>query len=165
MVEADQIGSQTVTLDDDDYDDAYADQGYINARPPRTILSTQLGPGRHPVCGEGLRPGRRGVRGGVRHGRRGVWSMRSTPSPARSRRWTPEYQDYDDTDYGPNADGVTDYDDTDYGPMPTASPTTTTPTTAPMPTASPTTTTPTTVPTPTASLTTTIPTTAPTPMV
>lgn len=24
--------------------------------------------------------------------------------------------DYDDTDYGPNADGVTDYDDTDYGP-------------------------------------------------
>ena len=23
---------------------------------------------------------------------------------------------YDDTDYGPNADGVTDYDDTDYGP-------------------------------------------------
>ena len=24
--------------------------------------------------------------------------------------------DYDDTDYGPSADGVTDYDDTDYGP-------------------------------------------------
>ena len=24
--------------------------------------------------------------------------------------------DYDDTDYGPNADGVTDYQDTDYGP-------------------------------------------------
>ncbi len=24
--------------------------------------------------------------------------------------------DYDDTDYGPNADGVTDYNDTDYGP-------------------------------------------------
>lgn len=24
--------------------------------------------------------------------------------------------DYDDTDYGPNADGITDYDDTDYGP-------------------------------------------------
>lgn len=24
--------------------------------------------------------------------------------------------EYDDTDYGPNADGVTDYDDTDYGP-------------------------------------------------
>ena len=24
--------------------------------------------------------------------------------------------DYDDTDYGPNSDGVTDYDDTDYGP-------------------------------------------------
>ena len=24
--------------------------------------------------------------------------------------------DYDDTDYGPNADGITNYDDTDYGP-------------------------------------------------
>ena len=24
--------------------------------------------------------------------------------------------DYDDTDYGPNSDGITDYDDTDYGP-------------------------------------------------
>ena len=27
-----------------------------------------------------------------------------------------DYQDYDDTDYGPDADGVTDYADTDYGP-------------------------------------------------
>ena len=24
--------------------------------------------------------------------------------------------DYNDTDYGPNNDGVTDYNDTDYGP-------------------------------------------------
>ena len=31
VVEADQIGSQTVTLDSDDYDDAYGDKGYINA--------------------------------------------------------------------------------------------------------------------------------------
>ena len=43
VVEADQIGSQTVTLDDDDYDDAYADQGYINAQAAQNILSTQLG--------------------------------------------------------------------------------------------------------------------------
>ena len=63
-----------------------------------------------------------------------AWSMstRSTPSPARSRRWTrttrttttpttaPTATESPTTDglrdYGPNADGVTDYDDTDYGP-------------------------------------------------
>ena len=81
VVEADQIGSQTVALDNDDYDDTYGDRGYINAAAAQNILSTQrrsehpvhpAGPGRHPVRGEGVRPGRRGVRGGVRHGRRGV---------------------------------------------------------------------------------------------
>ena len=43
VVETDQIGSQTVALDDDDYDDAYGDKGYINAAAAQTILSTQLG--------------------------------------------------------------------------------------------------------------------------
>ena len=43
VVEADQIGSQTVTLDSDDYDDAYGDRGYINSRAAQSILSTQLG--------------------------------------------------------------------------------------------------------------------------
>ena len=69
---------------------------------------------------------------------------------------------YDDTDYGPNNDGVTDYDDTDYGRTATASPTTTTRTTARTTTASPITTIPTTAPTMTASPTTTTRTTAPT---
>mgnify|MGYP000879526481 CR=1 FL=1 len=32
VVETDQIGSQAVTLDQDDYDDAYGDKGYINAQ-------------------------------------------------------------------------------------------------------------------------------------
>ena len=33
-----------------------------------------------------------------------------------SQAVTLDQDDYDDTDYGPNADGITDYDDTDYGP-------------------------------------------------
>ena len=45
----------------------------------------------------------------------------STPLPVTSKPVTtpPTYSnttDYDDTDYGPNNDGVTDYNDTDYGP-------------------------------------------------
>ena len=42
MVETDQIGSQTVALDSDDYDDTYGDKGYINAAAAQNILSTQL---------------------------------------------------------------------------------------------------------------------------
>ena len=60
VVEADQIGSQTVALDDDDYDDTYADKGYINAAAAQSILSHPAWPGRPPVRGKGLRPGRRG---------------------------------------------------------------------------------------------------------
>ena len=43
VVETDQIGSQAVTLDQDDYDDAYGDKGYINASAAENILSQQLG--------------------------------------------------------------------------------------------------------------------------
>lgn len=42
-VEADQLGSRAVTLDEDDYDDAYGDKGYINASAAQEILSAQLG--------------------------------------------------------------------------------------------------------------------------
>ena len=42
-VEADQLGSRAVTLDEDDYDDAYGDKGYINAGAAQEILSAQLG--------------------------------------------------------------------------------------------------------------------------
>ena len=43
VVETDQIGSQTVALDKDDYDDTYGDKGYINAAAAQNLLSTQLG--------------------------------------------------------------------------------------------------------------------------
>ena len=42
VVEADQIGSRPVTLDQDDYDDVYGDQGYINAAAAQRILAAQL---------------------------------------------------------------------------------------------------------------------------
>ena len=130
VVEADQIGSQTVTLDDDDYDDAYADQGYINAQAAQNILSTQLGrddiqfvekdydldDGEYEV---------EFVMDGVEY------EYEVNAVTGKVTEMDAEYQDYDDTDYGPYGDGVTDYnvsagtgtttpaanyDDTDYGP-------------------------------------------------
>ena len=43
VVEDDQIGSRTVTLDGDDYDDTYGDRGYISTAAAQNLLSTQLG--------------------------------------------------------------------------------------------------------------------------
>ena len=37
-----QIGSRAVTLDEDDYDDAYGDKGYISAEAAQEVLSAQL---------------------------------------------------------------------------------------------------------------------------
>ena len=115
VVEADQIGSQTVALDDDDYDDTYADKGYINAQAAQNILSTQLGrddiqfvekdydldDGEYEV---------EFVMDGVEY------EYEVNAVTGKVTEMDADYQDYDDTDYGPNADGVTDYDDTDYGP-------------------------------------------------
>ena len=43
VVATEQNGSQPVLLDQDDYDDAYGDKGYINASAAQSILSAQLG--------------------------------------------------------------------------------------------------------------------------
>ena len=115
VVEADQIGSQTVALDGDDYDDTYGDRGYINAAAAQNILSTQLGrddiqfvekeydldDGEYEV---------EFVMDGVEY------EYEVNAVTGKVTEMDAEYQDYDNTDYGPNADGVTDYDDTDYGP-------------------------------------------------
>ncbi len=130
-VETEQIGSQTVALDDDDYDDTYADQGYINATAAQRIVSTQLGrddlqfvekeydldDGDYEVeftlDGVEYEYEVNAVTGKVTEveidGSRPISSspVTTTATPAPN---------YDDTDYGPNSDGVTDYDDTDYGP-------------------------------------------------
>ena len=115
VVEADQIGSQTVSLDDDDYDDTYADKGYINAQAAQNILSTQLGrddiqfvekdydldDGEYEV---------EFVMDGVEY------EYEVNAVTGKVTEMDMDHPDYDDTDYGPNADGITDYDDTDYGP-------------------------------------------------
>ena len=117
VVEADQIGSQTVALDDDDddYDDTYADKGYINAQAAQGILSTQLGrddiqfvekdydldDGEYEV---------EFVMDGVEY------EYEVNAVTGKVTEMDADYQDYDDTDYGPGSDGITDYADTDYGP-------------------------------------------------
>ena len=42
-VEEEQIGSRTMALDQDDYDDAYEDRGYINTAAAQELLSAQMG--------------------------------------------------------------------------------------------------------------------------
>ena len=115
VVEADQIGSQPVTLDQDDYDDAYGDKGYINASAAQSILSTQLGRDDLQFVEKeyDLDDGEYEVEfvlDGVEY------EYEVNAYTGKVTEMDAEFQDYDDTDYGPNADGITDYDDTDYGP-------------------------------------------------
>ena len=104
VVEADQIGSQTVALDSDDYDDTYGDKGYINAAAAQNILSTQLGrddiqfvekeydldDGEYEV---------EFVMDGVEY------EYEVNAVTGKVTEMDAEYQDYDDTDYGPGSDG------------------------------------------------------------
>ena len=130
VVETGQIGSQTVTLDGDDYDAAYADQGYINAQAAQDILSAQLGRDDLQFVEKDydLDDGEYEVEfvlDGVEH------EYEVNAVTGKVTEMDADFQDYDDTDYGPDSDGVTDYntavigtgssptvtyDDTDYGP-------------------------------------------------
>ena len=115
VVETDQIGSQTVALNEDDYDDTYGDRGYINAQAAQNILSTQLGRDDLQFAEKDydLDDGEyeiEFVMDGVEY------EYEVNAVTGKVTEMDIDYQDYDDTDYGPNADGVTDYDDTDYGP-------------------------------------------------
>ena len=115
VVEADQIGSQTVALDDDDYDDVYGDKGYISTAAAQELLSTQLGRDDIQFVEKeyDLDDGEYEVEfvlDGVEY------EYEVNAVTGKITEIDAEFQDYDDTDYGPNADGVTDYDDTDYGP-------------------------------------------------
>ena len=120
VVETDQIGSQAVTLDQDDYDDAYGDKGYINASAAQSILSTQLGRDDIQFVEKeyDLDDGEYEVEfilDGVEY------EYEVNAYTGKVTEMDAEFQDYDDTDYGPSSDGITDYgvadyDDTDYGP-------------------------------------------------
>ena len=110
VVETDQIGSQAVTLDQDDYDDAYGDKGYINASAAQSILSTQLGRDDLQFVEKeyDLDDGEYEVEfvlDGVEY------EYEVNAYTGKVTEMDAEFQDYDDTDYGPNADGITDYDD------------------------------------------------------
>ena len=130
VVEADQIGSQTVALDEDDYDDVYGDKGYISTAAAQEILSTQLGRDDIQFVEKeyDLDDGEYEVEfvlDGVEY------EYEVNAVTGKITEMDAEFQDYDDTDYGPDSDGVTDYgvtdydddddgvtdyDDTDYGP-------------------------------------------------
>ena len=115
VVEADQIGSQTVALDSDDYDDAYGDKGYINAAAAQNILSAQLGRDDIQFVEKDydLDDGEYEVEfvlDGVEY------EYEVNAVTGKVAEMDLDYQDYDDTDYGPDNDGTTDYADTDYGP-------------------------------------------------
>lgn len=115
VVEADQIGSQTVALDSDDYDDAYGDKGYINAAAAQNILSAQLGRDDIQFVEKDydLDDGEYEVEfvlDGVEY------EYEVNAVTGKVTEMDMDYQDYDDTDYGSDSDGITDYGDTDYGP-------------------------------------------------
>ena len=115
VVEADQIGSQTVALDSDDYDDAYGDKGYINAAAAQNILSAQLGRDDIQFVEKDydLDDGEYEVEfvlDGVEY------EYEVNAVTGKVTEMDMDYQDYDDTDYGSDSDGITDYDETDYGP-------------------------------------------------
>ena len=102
VVEADQIGSQPVTLDQDDYDDAYGDKGYINASAAQSILSTQLGRDDLQFVEKeyDLDDGEYEVEfilDGVEY------EYEVNAYTGKVTEMDAEFQDYDDTDYGPAA--------------------------------------------------------------
>ena len=115
VVQTGQIGSQTVTLDDDDYDDIYGDRGYINTQAAQDILSAQLGRDDLQFVEKeyDLDDGEYEVEfvlDGVEY------EYEVNAVTGKVTEMDMDYQDYDDTDYGPGGDGMTDYGDTDYGP-------------------------------------------------
>ena len=114
VVEDDQIGSRTVTLDGDDYDDTYGDRGYISTAAAQNLLSTQLGRDdiRFVEKEYDLEDGEYEVEfvlDGVEY------EYEVNAVTGKITEMDADYQDYDDTDYGSDSDGITDYGYTDYG--------------------------------------------------
>ena len=131
------LSSGIVTIDDDDYDPAYAKDGkpspYITLEKAQEIALTQANVNASdavfddkefdhddgtPVFeleftanGNEYEYDIHAVTGKVmKAGHKSLGAQSGTQPPASGAA------DYNDTDYGPNNDGVTDYNDTDYGP-------------------------------------------------
>ena len=113
LVEADKIGSRTVLLDEDDYDDVYGDKGYISAEAAQNLLAAQLerddlqfvekeydlDDGDYEV---------EFVLDGVEY------EYEVNAVTGKVTEVEVDRQD-GNTDYGAGSDGVTDYGNTDYG--------------------------------------------------
>ena len=128
LVEADKIGSRTVLLDEDDYDDVYGDKGYISAEAAQNLLAAQLerddlqfvekeydlDDGDYEV---------EFVLDGVEYEYEvNAVTGKVTEVEVDRQDGSTDYgagsdgvTDYGNTDYGAGSDGVTDYGNTDYG--------------------------------------------------
>ena len=146
------LSSGIVTIDDDDYDSAYAKDGkpspYITLEKAQEIALTQANVNAadavfddkefdhddgtpifeleftaggveydydiHAMTGKVVKAEHKilGAQSGSQTTGNGSIDYNDTDYGPNNDGVT----DYDDTDYGPNNDGVTDYDDTDYGP-------------------------------------------------
>ena len=139
------LGSQILMIDDDDYDPAYAKDGspspYITLAKAQEIALAQANVSAadavfedkefdhddgtpvfeleftangveyeydvHAVSGKVIQAQHKAVSSG---------SKKPASSGQTNSGSSQQASNYDDTDYGPNNDGVTDYNDTDYGP-------------------------------------------------
>ena len=132
------LSSGIVTIDDDDYDPAYAKDGklspYITLEKAQEIALTQANVDavdavfddkefdhddgtpifelEFTANGNEYEYDIHAVTGKVVRAEHKILDTQSGSPRSTGSGVT----DYDDTDYGPNSDGVTDYDDTDYGP-------------------------------------------------
>ena len=132
------LASGIVTIDDDDYDPAYAKDGkpspYITLEKAQEIALTQANVNAadavfdlefmangneyeydiHAVTGKVVKAEHKtaGTQSGTPATGSGSTNYNDTDYGPNNDGVT----DYNDTDYGPNNDGVTDYNDTDYGP-------------------------------------------------
>jgi len=115
LVAADNIGSQMVLLDEDDYDDAYGDKGYINGdyEVEFVLDGVEYEYEVNAVTGKVTEVEVDGQNGSTDYGAGsdGVTDYGNTDYGAGSDGVT----DYGNTDYGAGSDGVTDYGNTDYG--------------------------------------------------
>src|SRR5699024_11703009 len=105
VVAADQIVSQPVALDQVHYGDAYGDKGYINASAAQSILSTQLGRDDLQFVEKeyDLDDGEYEVEfvlDGVEY------EYEVNAYTGKVTEMDAEFQDYDDTDYGQDSDGI-----------------------------------------------------------
>ena len=119
------LSSGIVTIDDDDYDPAYAKNGspspYITLEKAKEIALAHAGVNAADAVFDDREFDHDDgtavfelefTAGGVEY----EYNVDAVHGTILQAEHDASGSGYDDTDYGPNNDGVTDYDDTDYGP-------------------------------------------------